>query len=680
MNANDADRRGMDPELMLELFDRKGRKSSWSGRDAEQYDTGPDADSPATNGASHHIEDPALIGAAVSIGRALSKDPELVERIVSDAPVLVLECSSEAWIQPVADALMRCFGSRSGESRGRQSKDRPKERRDAVVIRARSGRSVSSESEAGQVGRALRNFQPLFGIVAPDAMRLPQEFERACDARIVPGHLEPSDVALVVRRIVGSLPSANIPSWIAAQVEPMDLRIALHPARGPDGSVERLLRVVEARCRQTAALDVPRLSELRGYGKAAEWGLAAAADLANYRCGGSWLACEHGALVSGVPGVGKTLFAAALAKEAGVPFLAGSLAQWQAEGEAHLGTTLKAMRTFFRNAKETAPCVALIDELDSFGNRSKLIDQNRHYGIQVINGFLECLDSGVREGVLLVGATNHPGWIDPAILRSGRFDRVIAIGLPSLADIACILRHHLGSDLLEADLMAIARRGLGGTGADFAAWVRRARGRARRAGRTLKEADLLCEILEASGETSEEEERRAAFHEAGHAVSAWTFGLPLGDLVLRSAGHGGDGLMRFRMPPVLTRGSLEDVLVMLMSGRAAEIVSFGEPSAGAAADLTLASTLARDMHIRWGLCGALAVHDAAGAAPVVDPRIERTLRTASAKALELLIGKRSDLTRLALALLERRSLTGWEVENLLGQVGPDDQDGCAAAH
>ena len=149
-------------------------------------------------------------------------------------------------------------------------------------------------------------------------------------------------------------------------------------------------------------------------------------------------------------------------------------------------------------------------------------------------------------------------------------------------------------------------------------------------------------------------------------MAARALGLPVGDLVLRSPGHGGNGYMGFRMPSVATRGTIENVLAVLMAGRAAEIVSFDSPSAGAAADLALASKYARDMYLRWGLCGALTVHDAAGAGPVVSQRIERALRSASSTALELLIARRRDLTRLAQALLERRSLTCREIEDLLG--------------
>lgn len=667
--SEDAARHRIGPEAMLTRFGRQDHSERLqSDEDLEQ-----DEYAPRINDAVHPSDDPAPIAAAVLIGRALSKDPDASRRIVHEASVLIVECSSEAWIEPTAEALMRCFGSRPSKKVPPPSTDTQDERRGAIVIKARSGRSCSHPNDGVQAARAFRSFLPLIGVVAPGARRLPEELERACEARIVLGTIEPSDLTLVVRRIVGTAPTTIVCPELAAEIGPIDLRIALHPARGPEGALERLRFVLERKRVLPPTSKTPRLSELHGYGTAAEWGLAAAADLRAYSRGQQWSSCEQGALLTGAPGVGKTLLAAAIAREAEVPFLAGSLAQWQAEGEAHLGTTLKAMREFFGSAKKVAPCVALVDELDSFGDRRKLERHNHHYGIQVINGFLECLDGdGGREGVLLVGATNNPGWIDPAILRSGRFDRQIAIEAPSLSALASILRHHLAPDLPGNDLIKVARRGLGATGADCAAWVRRARGRARRAGRALEEADLLHEIAGSADELPIEEDRRAATHEAGHAVVARILGLSTGDLVLRSPGHGGDGYMGFRMPSVLTQRTMENVLAVLMAGRAAEIISFDSPSAGASADLAMASKFARDMHVRWGLCSTLAVHDAAGTSPIVDPRIEQALRKASATAFELLIAERRDLTRLAQVLIERRSLTSHEIEDLLGRISPND--------
>lgn len=267
--------------------------------------------------------------------------------------------------------------------------------------------------------------------------------------------------------------------------------------------------------------------------------------------------------------------------------------------------------------------------------------------------------------MLLVGATNNPRWIDPAILRSGRFDRQIAIEAPSLEGLASILRHHLRSDIPDADLLNIARRGLGGTGADCAAWVRRARGRARRDGRAVADTDLLREIAGPIDETCIEEERRAAVHEAGHAVAAYALRLVVGDLVLRSPGHSGDGFMRIPTPRVLTRRTLEDMLVVFMAGRAAEILTFGDPSAGAGSDLALATKLAGDMHVGWGLGRQLSVHATGRSGASSVSRIERELRSASKAAFKILSARREDLQGLTALLLAKRSLTATEVMGFL---------------
>lgn len=659
------------PEMMLRLLSqRRGSGSADLDVHAEHRE------SVVSDGNDTCLdEDPAEVAAAVLIGRALAGTPEVFERIRDGSPVLVLDCPSEAWIDPTADALMRCFGSCPRETKPNQSGKRAGTAPSAVVVKARSRQQgMASTERDGQAARAFRRCRPLIGVAAPGRAQLPAELSRACDERIAIGSLQPLDLTLVTTRIVGSAPSTTVPAEIAAHVDPVDLRIALHPARGADGSIERLRRIVERGIRKPSHNPAPRLSELRGYGAASEWGIATALDLLSYKKNQIlWSECDPGALLTGPPGTGKTMFAAALAREAGTAFLAGSLAQWQAEGEAHMGTTLKAMRGFFQAAREMAPCVALVDELDSFGDRRSLADHNRHYSIQIINGFLECLDGdGGRAGVMLIGTTNDAGRIDPAILRSGRFDRVIAIELPSLDDLAGILRHHLGTDLPNADLPEIARRGMGGTGADCAAWVRRARGRARRAGRTVSEADLLLEIASPIGEICAEEQRRAAFHEAGHAIAARALGLKHGDLVLSSPAHDGDGYMRYSLPRIMTRRILRDVLVMLLAGRAAEILEFGLPSNGAEADLSIATGLARAMHLRWGLMDRLAVCDTLHGSDS-GSRIERVLCKAARDALGLLSVRRDRLDRVARALLARQSLTKAELERLLG----DDGEGAA---
>src|SRR3546814_617433 len=147
------------------------------------------------------------------------------------------------------------------------------------------------------------------------------------------------------------------------------------------------------------------------------------------RGGLRWEDVDCGVLLSGPTGVGKTMFAGALARTCGCPLVSASLGEWQAAG--HLGDLLKAMRRTFDEARKCAPCILFIDEIDSFGDRAAFDRHHRDYGIPLVNAFLEELD-GVRgrAGVVVVGATNDPERIDPAIRRPGRLDRTIELGLP----------------------------------------------------------------------------------------------------------------------------------------------------------------------------------------------------------------------------------------------------------
>ena len=162
----------------------------------------------------------------------------------------------------------------------------------------------------------------------------------------------------------------------------------------------------------------PTLHELAGYGGARDWGISLAEDLKAWKEGVlSWADVDCGILLSGPPGSGKTSYAAALARTCNVPLILGSAARWQARG--HLGDMLKAMRRAFTDAEAQSPAILLIDEFDSFANRDDRTGSSDNYHRQVINALLELLDGAhAHEGVVVIGATNYPGIIDPALLRA----------------------------------------------------------------------------------------------------------------------------------------------------------------------------------------------------------------------------------------------------------------------
>ncbi|MEN3230537.1 AAA family ATPase [Methylorubrum rhodesianum] len=609
-----------------------------------------------------------MAGATILLGLGLASRAGLIERIEGAAPVVIVEVPQVDWIDPMAEALVACFGPTSSPT-GHSRKDLPARAPDAVVVTPAARSILPDDRSTSRAAQAFREHRPLIGVTTRMRGGLPGDLLRACEERLVVGDFDPGSVAVLIEHVAGERAGRSIGDAAAAAIEPGDLRVAINPARGADGCVDRLAAVLEARLLRRRAADGPRLQDLAGYGPAAEWGLAAAADLAAYaRNALPWAACEPGALLVGQPGTGKTSFAQALACQAGVPLLAGSLAQWQSAGEAHLGTTLKAMRDFFDAARKASPCVALIDELDSFGDRRRFAGHNREYSVQVVNGLLECLDgAGGRAGVLLVGTSNDRDRIDPAILRSGRFDRCIAIPLPSISDLAAILRHHLGEDLGDADLEDAAKSAFGGTGADCAAWVRRARSRARRAGRPLAIGDLIHEIGAAEG-SSGDEDPRAAVHECGHAVVAHALGFELTTVALNRAGEGGMTSLRAR-GRYATREGLRDLLAVCLAGRAAEILVFGAPSTGAAADLAEASAIGSHMHCSWGLGSRIAVCPSTSMPEDVSAAVEQDLRQASDAATSILGRRRACLDALAQTLIVRRVLEGAEVEAFLRTSG-----------
>lgn len=261
----------------------------------------------------------------------------------------------------------------------------------------------------------------------------------------------------------------------------------------------------------------PKVEDLHGLGEVGEWGRSLATDLVDYKAGRiGWADLDRGALISGPPGTGKTTFALALGRTCQAPVFIHSLAQWQAAG--YLNALLKCMRQAFAEAKAAAPSILFVDELDSFGDRLNFKDHNASYTREVINGFLECLDGAeARTGVVVIGATNYPQLIDPAIRRAGRLDRHLQLPLPDEVAREGIMRFHLRGDLGGDDVTGVASATEGMSGADIEQLVRAARRRARTERRPMLLQDIRGSLPRAI-KLTDELHRRLCVHEAGHVV------------------------------------------------------------------------------------------------------------------------------------------------------------------
>jgi ATP-dependent Zn protease len=278
--------------------------------------------------------------------------------------------------------------------------------------------------------------------------------------------------------------------------------------------------------------------------------------------------------------------------------------------------------------------------------------------------------------VIIVGATNHPGRIDGALIRPGRLNRVIEIPIPDPAALAGILRHHLGEhDLPGADLGPLARIAAGATGADAALWVRSARRRARMAGRAMALDDLMAEILPPDTR-SPEALRCCAVHEAGHAVVTSLVGAgTVAEISLLDRSGGGGFMNALAVEPVLTRPALETMVIGLLAGRAAEQVICGAATTGAGgsarSDLALATGWLAALHASLGLGETLAYRAApehASSLLALDPDLRRAvegdLNRLHACAVAVVREHRRLIETIAEVLVAERYMSGSDFQRL----------------
>jgi cell division protease FtsH len=407
-----------------------------------------------------------------------------------------------------------------------------------------------------------------------------------------------------------------------------------------------------------------------------------------------------GILLVGPPGTGKTLIAKAVAGEAEVPFFSISGSEFV---EMFVGVGAARVRDLFEQARKAAPCIIFIDELDALGKaRSGPTYGGNDEKEQTLNQLLTELDGfDPREGIVILAATNRPEILDPALLRAGRFDRQVVVDRPDRSGRAAITRVHLKKiktdESVDPDKVAAITPGF--TGADLANLVNEAAIFATRRGAdrvSMQDFTAAVERLVAGTEKrsrvlSPDERRRVAYHEMGHALAAAS--LPGADpvhkvsIIPRSIGALGYTMQRPTDDRFLiTLTDLKNRMAVLMAGRAAEELLFGEVSTGAADDLARATDIARQIVTRFGMNKDLgqAVFERQGqsylgdsvvalrqkdysedTAREIDLAIARLIDEAYERAKELLNRRRQDLEAGTRLLLERETITPEDFPPLL---------------
>jgi cell division protease FtsH len=398
-----------------------------------------------------------------------------------------------------------------------------------------------------------------------------------------------------------------------------------------------------------------------------------------------------GILLYGPPGTGKTLLAKAIAKESGANFYSSSASAFV---EMFAGLGAARIRKLFAEARKNAPAIVFIDELDAVGTARQGGGFHREHD-QTLNQLLVELDGfGGREDVIVMGASNRLQDLDPALLRPGRFDRQVHVSPPDLTGREAILCVHTRSKPLasDVDLGVLARRTAGLTGAELANIANEAAIFAARRGVArvhMQDFDAAMERvltgLQKRRIVTEKEQRILAYHEAGHALMAHLMGdlMPVQKVTI--VGRGDALGLAYYLPTedryLHTKEEFLDVMKVALAGRAAEELVFGRVTNGASNDLEKVTDIARRMVFEYGMSDVAAARTMRADNYALSEETKRLRDSEQARltdhaydeAMRLLGKHRSALDRLANALLEKETIDGEELKELLGDVAVESR-------
>ncbi|MHA6731236.1 AAA family ATPase [Devosia sp. A369] len=579
---------------------------------------------------------------------------------------LIVEAPSSDWVAPLHSAL-RYFGewhvhiAKSAIPRGRAVDD----------------------GAATTVVQALAGGGRIVGVSQSPRQLLPPAMVSAADLTITLPLPSPRVIAATIKAVTGKLPK-NVPDTIAAGLTFDDIASSIRPNSTPQACIKRMERAqLSKRRAEVMGSEVPEIKDLHGYGEAKVWALNLIEDLDAWRRGELEISqLDRNIVLASLPGLGKTSFVRSLARSTGLPLIATSVGAWFANSPGYLDSVIKQIDEVFADARAVGPAIVLLDELEGLPSRASLSPRNSDWWLPVIGHMLTVLDgatSVTTSNLIVIGATNHPEKIDPAIMRPGRLNRFVYISPPDETALCGILRQHLGSDLPDVDLIAAARLGVGRSGAHVVQWVKAARRTARAGRRPMVMGDLLDAI--APEDTRPQELlRRIAIHEAGHAVVAHTIGLgAVKTISIVASGNNGGRTIVNHDNSGTTKSEIELYVAHALGGRAAEEVILGDVGAGSGgderSDLGNATSTLGLIHLGIGLGDSLMyrgnfeeVPRLLAYQPAIAAKVEADLRRLYLVAVEICRQKRLLVDAIAVELLERRHVDGPRFLEIIAEV------------
>ncbi|UPT92439.1 AAA family ATPase (plasmid) [Bradyrhizobium barranii subsp. apii] len=674
---------GTGPSYVRRGFAALRRQLPDDGEGEFDHDDGADRDVAALT--------PGRIAARLLLARLFDRNPSVMRELRAGAPVVIVDIPDLALFDRVSHQWMEVLGLRDllFADIGALS-DRTK-REDYGAVEAVTKEPLKKSNRGSADERAFVAVQlalPVIAITPSAETHLSAVLLDAATHRLMLPDIDGSLIDSVIRAVTGKPCRAALPEHVVAQVGVRELLLAVRFDRTPQQCVEKLLHFVASKTAKRGSRDLT-LDELHGLDEAVEWARSTKRDLDAWRRGEiGWDEIDAGVVLDGPPGTGKTTFAKVASAAMGLPLITATYAKWQAAG--HLGDFLREMKKDFGDARSKEPAaIMFIDELDSFPVRD---GSTNDYVVACVNAIIEQLDglqgatngaaSSGRQKVIFIAATNDVRRCDPAIVRAGRLNRIIQVGLPAPSDIEKMMRVRLRGDLGDEPLEDLSLLAVGSTGADIERIVKDARRQARQERRPLSIEDMRRAVLGNSEGLSPEVLTRASFHEAGHIVLAVLHGGPadIHAVVAGSRRSVGFVVSKHRH----AAGTLEDYrreMQGLLAGRAAEEIELGAAGDGSggsegSSDLAQATRIAAALVGSFGHSGPHPLLFLADRSRTRDIMSHAYLRSAAHQELaaafdeakRVLIEHRAALQSVAAHLRERGRIDGHEVERILAET------------